>query len=103
MLQVASKFDYTEAAWQFYMDCTANPTRTRPFEVNMEGTNIYLSVSASSLFDMHSIWACIFLLKKNMLRIAGSLFASHECRVNFDGFSMLPEFSKRNAAYCVSC
>lgn len=36
------------SGWQFYMYCDSNPNRPTPFEVNMEGTNLFMGVSYPS-------------------------------------------------------
>ena len=49
-------FNYTQAAWQFYMGCGGNPQRPTPFEINMEGTNLYMGVSIPSSHFLHEDW-----------------------------------------------
>ena len=43
-LQVNSAYDYTVKPWQFYMGC-AGANRAPQFELNMEGSKLYMGVS----------------------------------------------------------
>ena len=52
-LQVTSP---NNKGWQFYMGCTNNKARSRLFEVDMEGSRLYMGVCLSGHCELDTKW-----------------------------------------------